>query len=119
MNPFYGTSAAAPHAGAIAALVKQAAPAATNAQIATFLTSTALDIMAPGSDAGSGVGILQAFQAVSAAKGGVGLPAFDPGTITVTRVPSPGPLFPGDTATMLVQITQQRRRQRRPASAPC
>ncbi len=105
LNPFYGTSAAAPHAGAIAALVKQAAPVATNAQIATFLTSTALDIMAPGSDAGSGVGILQAFQAVSAAKGGVGLPVFDPGTITVTRVPSAGPLFPGDSATMLVQIT--------------
>ena len=104
LNPFYGTSAAAPHAGAIAALVKQAAPLATNAQIATFLTSTALDIMAPGSDAGSGVGILQAFQAVSAAKGGVGLPVFDPGTITVTRVPAPGPVLPGDSATMLVQI---------------
>ena len=104
LNPFYGTSAAAPHAGAIAALVKQAAPSATNAQITTYLTSTALDIMAAGSDAGSGVGILQAFQAVSAAKAGVGIAAFDPGTITVTRVPSAGPLFPGDSATILIQL---------------
>ena len=66
LNPFYGTSAAAPHAGAIAALVKQGAPLSTNSQITTFLTSTALDIMSAGSDAGSGVGILQAFQAVAA-----------------------------------------------------
>ncbi len=66
LNPFYGTSAAAPHAGAIAALVKQGSPLSTNTQIANFLTSTALDIMSAGSDAGSGVGILQAFQAVAA-----------------------------------------------------
>ncbi len=66
LNPFFGTSAAAPHAGAIAALIKQAAPTATPAQIANFLTSTALDIGAPGVDSVSGVGILQAFQAVQA-----------------------------------------------------
>ena len=97
--PFYGTSAAAPHAGAIAALVKQAAPAATPAQIANFLRSTALDIMSAGFDDASGVGILQAYQAVSVAKGGVGT-----GNITVTRTPAPGPLMPGDSATMIVQI---------------
>ena len=66
LNPFYGTSAAAPHAAAIAALLKQAVPLATKAQIASFLTTNALDIMVAGADRDSGAGILQAFQAVSA-----------------------------------------------------
>jgi hypothetical protein len=67
LNPFYGTSAAAPHAGAIAALVKQGlGPSATPAQVRGILTSTALDIMAGGTDRDSGAGIVQAFQAVVA-----------------------------------------------------
>lgn len=61
---FFGTSAAAPHAGAIAALVKQAAPTATPQQVRDILESTALDIMAPGADRDAGIGILQAFEAV-------------------------------------------------------
>ncbi|MEO8675188.1 MAG: S8 family serine peptidase, partial [Casimicrobiaceae bacterium] len=103
LNPFYGTSAAAPHAGAIAALVKQAAPAATPAQIRTFLTSTSLDIMAAGVDDASGAGILQAFQAVQAT-GITGIATLDAGTITVTRTPAPGPILPGDSATVIVQL---------------
>ncbi|HKE59635.1 MAG TPA: S8 family serine peptidase, partial [Pyrinomonadaceae bacterium] len=47
-SPFYGTSAAAPHAGAIAALLKSANPAFTPAQIRAALTSSAIDIEAPG-----------------------------------------------------------------------
>ncbi|MBS0321919.1 MAG: S8 family serine peptidase [Proteobacteria bacterium] len=104
LNPFYGTSAAAPHAGAIAALVKQKAPSATPDQLRTYLMSTTLDIMTPGFDAPSGFGILQAFQAVSAAAGGVGVPTFDPGTISATRLPIAGPILPGDSASMTVQI---------------
>ena len=65
-DPFFGTSAAAPHAGAIAALVKSANPSLTPAQIRTFLTSNAIDIEAPGVDRDSGVGILDAFDAVAA-----------------------------------------------------
>ena len=45
---FFGTSAAAPHAGAIAALVKSANPALTPAQIRTLLISNAIDIEARG-----------------------------------------------------------------------
>lgn len=65
-SPFFGTSAAAPHAGAIAALVKSANPALTPAQIRSILTSTAIDIQAPGVDRDSGAGIVMARAAVGA-----------------------------------------------------
>jgi hypothetical protein len=64
-NPFFGTSAAAPHAGAIAALVKSEKPSLTAAQISSVLTSTAIDIEAAGVDRDSGFGILDAFNAVA------------------------------------------------------
>ncbi len=63
-NPFFGTSAAAPHAAAIAALVLDTNPTLTPAQVRTALTSTALDIEAPGVDRDSGGGILDALAAV-------------------------------------------------------
>ena len=67
--PFFGTSAAAPHAAAIAALVKSANPSLTNAQMKDIMTSTALDTMAPGPDRDSGYGIAMALAAVQAALG--------------------------------------------------
>ena len=64
---FFGTSAAAPHAAAIAGLLKSYKPALTPDQIRTFLTSTALDIQAAGVDRDSGFGIVMAFAALTAA----------------------------------------------------
>jgi subtilisin family serine protease len=64
-NPFFGTSAAAPHAAAIAALVKQANPALSSPQVLDAMRRTAIDIEAPGFDRDSGVGILDAYRAVS------------------------------------------------------
>ena len=66
-SPFYGTSAAAPHAGAVAALLKSYNQFLTPAQMRTILTNTALDIMSAGWDRDSGAGIVMAFQALSAA----------------------------------------------------
>ena len=63
-NPFCGTSAAAPHAAAIAALLKSAVPGLTTAQLRTALTSTALDIEAAGVDRDSGFGLLDAYAAL-------------------------------------------------------
>lgn len=63
--PFFGTSAAAPHAAAIAALVKSARPSYTNLQILDALKQTAMDIRAPGVDRDSGVGIVNALNAVN------------------------------------------------------
>lgn len=63
-NPFYGTSAAAPHAAAIAALIRQARPDYTVAQVKAAMIATALDSMAPGIDQDSGYGITMAKAAV-------------------------------------------------------
>ncbi len=65
-NPFFGTSAAAPHAAAIAALVKSANPSLASADIRAILRSTAIDIAAPGVDRDSGAGIVMALDAVRA-----------------------------------------------------
>jgi hypothetical protein len=65
--PFFGTSAAAPHAAAIAALVKSAKPTLTNTQIYNILITTTVDNMAPGVDRDSGYGIVMAVPAVQKA----------------------------------------------------
>jgi uncharacterized repeat protein (TIGR01451 family) len=63
-NPFYGTSAAAPHAAAIAALIKSAQPGLTPAQVRTALINSAIDIEAPGVDRDTGAGIIMAQEAL-------------------------------------------------------
>ena len=82
LNPFFGTSAAAPHAGAIAALLKSYNPALTPSQIRSLLTGTALDIESAGVDRDAGAGIVMATTALQAAASPE-LPAitsFSPGT---------------------------------------
>jgi hypothetical protein len=66
-NPFCGTSAAAPHAAAIAALLKSGKPSLTPKQIRTIMYSTALDIEATGWDVNSGYGLLRADRAYTMA----------------------------------------------------
>jgi Subtilase family len=63
---FCGTSAAAPHAAAIAALIKSYQPSLTPTQVRSLLTSTALDIEDSGVDRNSGYGIVDAFSALQA-----------------------------------------------------
>jgi hypothetical protein len=63
-SPFYGTSAAAPHAGAIAALAKSASPTITSAEMRAALTGSAVDIMGSGVDRDAGAGIVMAFEAL-------------------------------------------------------
>ncbi len=82
-NPFFGTSAAAPHAAAIAALLKSAIPGLTSAQVRSALTSTAIDIEAAGFDRDSGAG----FPGFAAATGTRVLDAYSFESC-VTSVPS-------------------------------
>lgn len=63
-NPFFGTSASAPHAAAMAALVIQANPALTPAQVAQTMADTATDLGAVGYDTIFGAGRYNALDAV-------------------------------------------------------
>jgi hypothetical protein len=104
-SPFFGTSAAAPHAAAIAGLIKSANPAFTPAQIRTFLTSSAIDIEAPGVDRDSGVGIIDAFAALQAS-GATGTAFFEFGSITANENPGDGngSIDGGDGANLIIQL---------------
>jgi hypothetical protein len=107
LNPFYGTSAAAPHAGAIAGLLKAANPALTPAQIRTILTTTAVDVESAGPDNISGTGIVQAFQAMQAVS------PTPQATVTLATVTTTegafsnanGAIDPGELANIVVQLT--------------
>jgi uncharacterized repeat protein (TIGR01451 family) len=83
-NPFYGTSAAAPHAAAIAALLKSYNVEITPQDIRTLLTSTAIDIEAPGYDTNSGAGIIMAYEALAAAPLPAPTPRLQIGTNIIT-----------------------------------
>ncbi len=64
---FSGTSAAAPHAAAVAALMLQAQPSATPAQVRSLLQTTAIDMETAGFDFKSGYGLVQADAALAKA----------------------------------------------------
>jgi len=63
---FFGTSAAAPHAAAVAALMLQAAPTTAPETIYEILKATAIDMGPSGFDFDSGFGLIQADRAVAA-----------------------------------------------------
>lgn len=65
--PFLGTSAAAPHAGALAALLWSYNPFMQPSTVRSVLTGSALTIGNQGFDRNSGAGILMAYQAMAAA----------------------------------------------------
>jgi hypothetical protein len=88
-SPFFGTSAAAPHAGAIAALLEQGAPALTQAQLRAALAASAIDIESPGVDRDSGAGIIMA-QGALAAAGVVGTAFVTIDTAVATENPGDG-----------------------------
>jgi subtilisin-like proprotein convertase family protein len=102
LNPFFGTSAAAPHAAAIAALIKAAVPTATPSRIRTAMLNGALDIEAAGVDRDSGRGIVSAFNGLAGA--GARPAAFlELAGITATPVGSDA-ILPGGSATISATV---------------
>src|SRR5262245_53579635 len=89
-SPFFGTSAAAPHAAAIAGLLKSANPSSTPAQIRAALTGSAIDIEGPGVDRDSGAGIIDTIAALQA----LGVPT------PTTTVSATGPVQFSDVVTL-------------------
>lgn len=105
-NPFFGTSAAAPHAAAIAALIKSKIPAATNAQIRTALVSTAIDIELAGTDRDTGVGIVMP-EAAILFLGGTPASLLTVGAPVFTQVAGDGDAYvePGESWSIAVPVT--------------
>jgi uncharacterized repeat protein (TIGR01451 family) len=91
-DPFYGTSAAAPHAAAIAALIKSAVPLITPAALRTALISSAIDIEIAGTDRDTGAGIVMAPAALAAA-GAPAAPFLAAGTAVPTQSVGDGDAF--------------------------
>ncbi len=105
LNPFSGTSAAAPHAGAIAALIKSAKPSLTPAQIRTIMTTAVIDIEVAGVDNATGFGIVNANAAVLAAMSQQADLTAGPVTISEGSFKnSNGIVEPGETANIVVQL---------------
>jgi len=104
-STFFGTSAAAPHAAAIAGLIKAANSALTPAQIRSILTSTAIDIEAPGVDRDSGAGIVMARAAV-AATGAIGTAFLQVESVQVAENPgnADGVVDAGEGARLTVTL---------------
>jgi Subtilase family len=104
-NPFFGTSAAAPHAGAIAALLKSANPALTPAEVRAALTSSAIDIETPGVDRDTGAGIVMAYNALQAA-GIAGTANIEFGGVTADEDPGngDGDITAGEGAKLNIEL---------------
>ena len=92
-NPFCGTSAAAPHAAAISALVLEANPSAS---VRSVYSSSSLDIESAGVDRDSGVGIIDAFLAVNRSL------ITD---LSITQTDSPDPVGVGANLTYSITVT--------------
>lgn len=101
--PFFGTSAAAPHAAGIAALMKSAVPGNGAFRIKTSMIDTAIDIEGPGHDRDSGAGVINAMAALlaSGAKPAVFL---ERGTVTVTPAGGATAINPGGGGTLSIQV---------------
>jgi subtilisin-like proprotein convertase family protein len=105
-DPFYGTSAAAPAAAAVAGLILSGNPGLSPAEVRAALTSTALDVGARGVDVVSGAGVVMADRALRHT-GASPQPLAVVGTPTVRNADGSAFLKPGTAATISVPVTNR------------
>jgi subtilisin-like proprotein convertase family protein len=105
LNPFFGTSAAAPHAAGIAALLKSVKPNLKAPALRSALTRSALDIEALGPDRDSGFGIVDAVGTLNFVHA-TPIPFLELGTVTTSESGGDGDGFiePGETASIVTQL---------------
>lgn len=103
--PFFGTSAAAPQAAGMMALLKQSAPGASRTEIYNAMTQTAIDIEEPGVDRDSGAGIFMPIPAMHQL-GVEGDAYIDRGVITTTeyRGNNNASIEPGETWRLAIEL---------------
>ncbi|MFT3917014.1 MAG: S8 family serine peptidase [Anaeromyxobacteraceae bacterium] len=107
LNPFFGTSAAAPHIGGLAALVKQGNPVEDGWHVTQALLNSAIDIEAAGGwDRDSGMGIPEAKTALQ----NIGAkPAVHLAVQSTTATPGGGAtaINPGGSGTLSVTLLNE------------
>lgn len=104
-DPFFGTSAAAPHAAGIAALIKSVLPSASPRTIRTLLTGSALDIERDGPDRDSGAGIVMAVDALQKGHAkAIANPHFNDAVATAGTPDGDSYIEPGESATLAVEL---------------
>lgn len=102
-SPFFGTSAAAPHAAAIAGLIKSGRPTLPNAEIRREMSASALDILGPGWDNESGFGMMMA-DTLLAHTGAQAQAIAEPRQPQVTAADGTSFLTPGTRATIRIPV---------------
>ena len=104
-SPFFGTSAAAPHAAALAALVLSGNPRISPAAVRSALTSTAIDLAPPGVDNRTGHGVVLATTLLRRT-GATPQPLVRAGTATVVPAGDGDPyLEPGESGILTLPVT--------------
>jgi len=98
---FFGTSAAAPNAAAVAALIRQRNSALTPAQVNAALESTAIDITGSRASAGdddvTGIGLIDANAAITSVLASADL--------AITNTDSPDPVVVGNNLTYTITVS--------------
>ena len=105
-KPFFGTSAAAPHAAAIAGLVLSGNPGASYADLKDAFDATALDLAPAGFDSRTGAGLLRA-DSILSYTGATPQPLVRASAPDVTPLTGDGDAYlePGETARLRVPVT--------------